>query len=220
MIVYANKKVVGSIGGGALEKEVIDKVPEILAGREPELFSYELGDDLQMHCGGKADIYIEPILPSNQLLIFGAGHVGKSVAKYASGLGFQITMVDERKEIFEEIHDLSITIINDNYEKTLKNIVFNERLYIVVLTPQHIFDEMITGYCAQHSFAYLGMIGSKRKVKLAREKFLKDGILNEEQIDRIDMPIGIKFEVQTPEEIAISIIAKLIDVKNKLSKIG
>jgi len=201
--------------GGALEKEVVDRVPEIIRKGEAELFTYQLENDLQMHCGGQAEIYIEPLKPSNQLLIFGAGHVGKAVANYASGLGFRITMVDERKEVFDDSSGKSFSFINDEYKNALKHIDFNERIFIVVLTPQHAYDEMITGYCAKKPFAYLGMIGSKRKVKLAREKFLSEYGCTEEQVNRIDMPIGIKFDAQTPEEIAISIIAKLIDVKNK-----
>jgi xanthine dehydrogenase accessory factor len=84
----------------------------------------------------------------------------------------------------------------------------------VVTTPKHEFDEQVTAICARKKFRYLGMIGSKRKVAAAKQNYLSKGQLTETEIEKIDMPIGIKFNAQTPEEIAISILAKLIDVKN------
>jgi len=220
MIVTGDKQVIGTIGGGALEYEVTEKAIQLMATGQPGLFHFELKDDLHMECGGQTTVYIEPQIPDNRLVIFGGGHVGKAVARLSAGLGFRVTVIDDRREITESIHDPAIEIITESYETAIDNVVFDENTYIVVVTPKHAFDEIVTAKCAKKPFAYLGMIGSKRKVKVAREKFKNDWELTEEQIEAIDMPIGIPFEAETPEEIAVSILAKIIDVKNKRRKVG
>jgi len=87
MIVYENGKQEGTIGGGSLELKVIEDAKEIMNGSVAQKFSYDLGDDLSMNCGGSAEVYIEPILQQQQLYIFGAGHIGKVLAKYAPDFG-------------------------------------------------------------------------------------------------------------------------------------
>ncbi len=101
-----------------------------------------------------------------------------------------------------------------DYTKAAKEIEFNDQSYIVIVTPKHKYDEEILEIVAKKPAAYVGMIGSKNKVAKARERILKEKILTEEELNKVDMPIGIKFNAQTPEEIAISILAKMIDVKN------
>jgi len=220
MIVFEDKKVIGSVGGGNLEKEVIDKAYEAIEQNYPVKFTYELMKDLSMHCGGKAEVYIEPLIPMNKIVLFGAGHVGKAVAEFASRLGFHVTVYDERKETIDQLNIEGVTAIHDQYESALQDLIFDERTYIVVVTPQHAHDEKITAFCAKKPYAYLGMIGSKKKVAMAKERFREEFGLTQEEIDKINMPIGIPFAAQLPEEIAISIIAKIIDVKNKLLTIG
>ena len=101
-----------------------------------------------------------------------------------------------------------------DYFQAIEEAVFDENTYIVIVTPKHIYDEEILLKVARKPHAYLGMLGSRMKVEIARKRFLDDGLLTAEEIDTIDMPIGIKFKAQTPQEIAISILARLIDVRN------
>jgi xanthine dehydrogenase accessory factor len=214
MIVYDNKTIEGTIGGGSLEFRVIDDALKVISGKQPQKFVYHLEEDLSMHCGGAAEVFIEPIIPNLNLYIFGAGHIGKALAKYASEFGFNIILIDHRQDILSGISQHNAQLINDEFIQSAKTLNFSLDDYIVIVTPKHAFDEEVLAICAKKSFAYLGMIGSIRKVALSRKKLIEEKVLTEKELDKVDMPIGVKFNAQTPEEIAISILAKLIDVKN------
>jgi xanthine dehydrogenase accessory factor len=215
MIVYADGTIFGTIGGGAVEKQVITDAISCLAKHESMTRDYSLEADLSMHCGGKMNIFIEPLTLSPDLFIFGAGHVGKAVARYASDLGFRITLFDERPGIFEQGHIPGCSFVSGDFKKSVSETVFNDHCFIVIVTPEHIKDEEVLALVSSRPHAYIGMIGSKRKVEIIRQNLLAKKAMTEEQINQIDMPIGIKIAAETPEEIAISIIGKLIDVKNK-----
>ena len=214
MIVFEDGTQEGTIGGGSLELRVIEDAIQVIKKSKALKFKYDLGDDLSMNCGGSAEVYIEPILPQHQLYIFGAGHIGKVLAKYAPDFGFAVTLIDNRKGIENSIDQDNITLDTRNYSNAAKEINFNDQSYIVIVTPKHKYDEEILEIVAKKSAAYIGMIGSKNKVAKAKERILKEKVLTKEELNKIDMPIGIKFNAQTPEEIAISILAKMIDVKN------
>ena len=218
MIVYEDKTIEGTIGGGSLEMKVMEDAPQVIESGTPQKFSYNLEDDLGMHCGGYAEVYIEPILPDEQLYIFGAGHVGKALADLASQFGFEIILVDTREEIIKGFQGTSYKFIRQDFVEAAKELAFGGNAYIVITTPKHKYDEDVLAVCAKKPAVYVGMIGSKNKVALAKKRFLEESILTQEEIDRVDMPIGIKFNAQTPEEIAVSILAKLIDVKNSKNK--
>lgn len=218
MIVFEDKSSMGTIGGGSLEFKVLDDAMDIIHNGAPKKFTYNLDEDLGMHCGGFAEVYIEPILPENKLFIFGAGHVGKALSMLSLQYGFSVTMIDPRGELKKDFNDQPITFINDDFVESAGKIEFDQQSYIVITTPKHKYDEDVLAVCAKKTIAYIGMIGSKNKVALAKERFLKEKILSQKEIDRVDMPIGIKFNAQTPEEIALSILAKMIDVKNSIGQ--
>ena len=218
MIVFGDKKSYGTIGGGSIEYNVIDKAIEVLKNNTPKKFTFNLENDLDMTCGGYVEVYIEPVFPLPKLFIFGAGHIGKAVAEFAAKTGFEITLFDEREDVFNQVSEQNIKFVHGNYFEVIEKANFDNNTFIVVTTPKHAYDEEITAICVRKPHAYLGMIGSKRKVETAKKVFLEERGLTQNEIDSIDMPIGIKFAAQTPEEIAISIVAKLIDVKNSKVK--
>ena len=218
MIVFEDKTSVGTIGGGSLEYRVVDDALGVILEGKPNKFTYDLDEDLGMHCGGYAEVYIEPLIPENKLFIFGAGHVGKALSMLAVQYGFSVTMIDPRGELKKDFFDLPVTYFNDDFVESAEKIDFDQQSYIVITTPKHKFDEDVLAVCAKKTSAYIGMIGSKNKVALAKERFLNEKILSQEEIDRVNMPIGIKFNAQTPEEIALSIMAQMIDVKNSLNQ--
>ncbi len=214
MIVLEDGSGIGTIGGGSLELKVIEDARKVIIQNQPQKFNYDLEDDLSMHCGGTAEVYIEPIVPQLKLFIFGAGHIGKALIKYTSDFGFRVTLIDHREELMEKFKPSGIELICEDYLSAIQKLNFDKDTYIVIVTPKHAFDEEVLAACAKLPFAYLGMIGSKTKVILARKRLLEEKNLTQQELDNVDMPIGIKFNAQTPEEIAISIVAKLIDVKN------
>lgn len=217
MIVYEDNSIIGTIGGGSLEHQVIKDALTVISSHQPKKFSYDLAEDLSMHCGGFAEVYIEPIIPDLNLYIFGAGHIGNILAKYAGDFGFNIIVIDNRKGMLDQIKIPGIQLIHEDFVNAARMTDFGMNDYIVIVTPKHSSDEEVLAVCAKKTFAYLGMIGSKTKVSLARKRFLEEKILSESELNKVDMPIGVKFNAQTPEEIAISILAKLIDVRNSAS---
>ncbi len=217
MVVFEDGKTEGTVGGGSIEQQAIEDAIEALKAGKPQIKEYELEDELDMHCGGKASIYFEPVSISPNLYIFGAGHVGREVGRYAADVGFKIIFVDNRPEIAKE-HPLDYAgFITDDYIDATGKIDFNTRDFVVITTPRHAYDEAIMQRMAKKDVAYVGMIGSKRKVAEARKRLLEENANTEEELDRVDMPIGIPLKAETPREIAFSIVAKLIDVKNSLN---
>lgn len=218
MIVFEDGTIYGTIGGGTLEKDVAEKAVSLMQFGKPAKVSFQLEEDLGMHCGGSAEVYIEPLNPNQKLFIFGAGHIGKALAGIARDLDFSVTLFDPRDGIFNDPAFSSCTCINNDYFKAIDEAFFDDYTYIVIVTPKHSFDEDILAKVARKPHVYLGMIGSVRKVDLLKERFLKEDILTTDELEKIDMPIGIKFLVESPQEIAISIAARLIDVRNSLNR--
>lgn len=218
MIVFADGSIYGSIGGGAVEKKVAEKAVNLIKAGKPEKCSFSLGKDLGMHCGGYMEVYIEPLNPLQKLFIFGAGHIGRAVAKFARELDFTISIFDPRENIFNENEFNEYTCINEDYFKAIDKTVFDENTFSVIVTPKHTFDEDILAKIGGKNHAYIGMIGSARKVELLKKRFMEEKILTQAELEKVDMPIGVKFAAETPQEIAISIIAKMIDVRNTITK--
>lgn len=218
MLVFGDGSIKGTIGGGSVEFQVIQDALKLIATGEPLVKNYHLEEDLKMHCGGTMQVYFEGIGCSPKLYIFGGGHIGKALAGFATGLGFRPTVFDQRDGIFDSWDFPGIETRIGNYLQIIESLTFDRNSYIVIVTPKHEFDETILLACASLEYAYLGMIGSKRKVAEIRNKALENKVLTAEILSKIDMPIGLPFAAETPAEIAISILAKMIDVKNTLKK--
>lgn len=218
MIVFEDGTVYESIGGGSIEKQVIEESIQIMKTGKPVKRKYILEEDLKMHCGGMMEVYIEPVCPAQKLFIYGAGHIGKALAGYASDFGFSVTLIDPRSEIINNPVLSGFNKINEEYFTAIEKLTFDQETYSVIVTHKHEFDEEILLKIALKPHAYIGMIGSTRKVDVIRKEIRENKILPEKLLESIDMPIGIKFNAESPAEIAISILAKLIDVKNKKFK--
>lgn len=217
MIVFSDGSIEGTVGGGGIEKQVIADALNVIKTQTSQFKEYNLQTDLSMTCGGIVSVYIEPISKPAKLFIFGAGHIGKHVAKYSSDMGFEATLIDWRKDIFESPENIQYKQVCKQYLEAVNDITFDTETYCVIVTPNHEMDEDILAALGKKSIAYLGLIGSKTKIATLKKRFLLENILTDEELNRVDMPIGIKFRAITPAEIAISIIAKIIDVKNTKS---
>ena len=217
MIVYDDGKIFGTIGGGELEKSVIKKALEIIKTKQPQLFRHDLLHQHNMCCGGTVDIYIEPIMKKNKLYIFGAGHVGKALSHYAKDFEFDVILIDDRKEYLDEVKEEGINKMNLSYLHALPLLPFDEQTYICIVTYSHPIDREILASCIKKPHAYLGMIGSDRKVAMTKKMFSEGLEMTDKELEEVDMPMGLNIHAETPEEIAISILSKLIEVKNKVS---
>jgi len=172
--------------------------------------------------GGHAYLYMQPVFPPPSLVIAGAGHVGKAVAHLGKFLGFEITVWDDRSEFasLANIPDADF-IFTGPAEKMVSEIMVKEDSYLVIVTRGHKNDAEVLREWIKTAPAYLGMMGSKTKVSRMKQQFLEEGWATPSEWERVHTPIGIKINSETVEEIAVSIIAELIQVKNsRIAQIG
>ncbi|MCZ2131280.1 MAG: XdhC/CoxI family protein [Bacteroidia bacterium] len=214
MRVFENGTIEGSISGGALEKKIIeDAITQIKIG-SPKLFEHQLLQQHHMCCGGMVKVYIEPEEVQKKLVIFGAGHVGQELANQAVKADFDVSVYDDRAEYIQQINHKQVHTHCIDFAEALKQISFDDNTYIAIMTYRHDIDRALLRYCLRKEHAYLGFIGSQRKILLTRKMLLQEGVASEDELDKVDMPIGLNIGAETPYEIAVSIIAKLIEVKN------
>ncbi len=216
MIVFPDGGIFGTIGGGALEMKVIKEAVDAIRHASTKTVHYQLDKDLAMQCGGDVSVYIEAFNQMPELFIFGAGHIGRELGGLALKLGFQLTFIDERPGIFEAFTLQKSRCINSDCMKTAREIEVGNNTYIVICTHEHALDQAILGELGQHNPYYIGLMASKRKAATIRKNLLDSGQLTDHQLEKVDMPIGIPMKAETPFEIALSIAARLTDMKNNI----
>ncbi len=162
-------------------------------------------------------LFLEPIFPLPQLVIAGAGHIGQVVTHLGSLLNFEVTVIDDRPEFAnkEKLPDADHIIV-DEIGNAIQNFPITSDTYLVIVTRGHKHDGAALRQCISSEAAYIGMIGSIRKIKLMRKKFLEEGWATSRQFDRVCAPIGIDIQSKTVEEIAISIVAQLVLVRSQI----
>ncbi len=213
MLVYADGHTAGTVGGGKMEAQVIEKAVEAIHRRQSQLLHFDLVDPAQGDvsiCGGTADVFIDVIVPKPTLLVVGAGHVAQPTAEIGALCGFNVTVIDDRAEmVSEERFPHADQRIAGDIVETLKNITITPDTYIVIVTRGHANDKDALRAVIASPAAYIGMIGSRRKVAMTFEHLRADGI-DEILLARVHAPIGLNIGSQTPAEIAVSIIAEII----------
>jgi xanthine dehydrogenase accessory factor len=164
-------------------------------------------------------LFLESIFPLPQLVIAGAGHVGQAVTHLGSLLNFEVTVIDDRPEFAnkEKLPDAD-RIIVDEIGNAIQNFPISSDTYFVIVTRGHYHDAIALRQCISSEAAYIGMIGSIRKIKLMRKQFLEEGWATSRQFDSVYAPIGIDIQSKTVEEIAISIAAQLVLVRSQIQE--
>jgi xanthine dehydrogenase accessory factor len=218
MLVFADGRLVGTIGGGCYENDAFWKAREAIADRKPRLLHYELSDDFAQEsgliCGGQMDVYIEPIEPSPELYVIGAGHVGFHLARLAHEVGFRVTVVDDREKFANaERFPTAEQVIVDDIPTWIGRAAIPPHAYSVIVTRGHTNDLEALRALAPRELRYLGLIGSRAKVARIFEALRSDA-MPEEHLARVHAPIGLDIGAVTPQEIAVSILAELIAVKH------
>ncbi len=216
MVVLKDGRTVGTLGGGDLEKRVIEEAINAIKQKQPRIASFTLDiekGNLDMMCGGKLDVYIEPIFPNEKVVIFGAGHITRSLAPLMKLTGFQVSVVEDspdllQKDKFPETEDLVLT----DMEQFARDLPSDPGTYIVLLSRGYSRDKAILCQLIRKDFKYMGMIGSLRKINTMKGDLQKEGI-PEEAFSKLKAPIGLDVGAETPEEIAISIAAEIIAAK-------
>ena len=216
MLIKNDGTSIGTVGGGGVEKRVRERAIEVMNSGEPQVVHFDLsgkGEGTAMICGGQMDVFLEPILSPPTLYLFGAGHISQGTAAMGKMLGFRVVVIDPRPEYNnnDRFPDADALIVEE-YESAFSKLSVDEDSYIVIYTTGHVLDEQCLDFAVGTKAKYIGMIGSKKKVKEVKERLLQKGI-SQQQLDRVYAPIGIGIGAETPEEIAISILAEIIKVK-------
>jgi len=214
MLVYADGSILGTVGGSAVEGRVIAAAQEALADGQPRLLDFDLTEreQLGMLCGGQMQVFVDVVMPAPQLVLFGAGHVAQEVARIGAQLGFAVVVVDARPEWanaarFPQAQRLIVAPL----EQALAQITCTPQTYMAIMTGEHYSDETVLRWVLGLPVAYIGLIGSRRKIKVIFDRLQADGV-PEEQLARVHAPIGLPIGGETPAEIAVSIAAELVQV--------
>jgi len=216
MLVRPEGSIIGTIGGGSLEAQIIREAVKVIRQGKPKHIHRSLTakeSEEGMICGGDLEVFIEPILTPPALYIFGGGHIALALAKMGKLVGFNITVIDDRAEFAHaERFPEADVILAEDFTKSFPKIKIDKSSYIVIVTHGHRHDEVVLEWAVGTPARYIGMIGSKTKNEAIFTHLRARGI-PQKQLDRTHAPIGLEIEAQTPEEIAVSILAELIKVR-------
>lgn len=208
MFIKADGKKTGSLHGiDGADEIILLKMKEMIAKRVPQVMGFKAKD------GNNVDVLIEPVISEPVLYIFGGGHVSKQIGPIAVLVGFKVVVIDDREEwSMPENFPYAKEVITCSFDSVMERLPVNESSYLVIVTRGHSHDNIVLAQALRTGAKYIGMIGSRRKVKIIYDNLLKEGF-SKAQIDRVYSPIGEEIGAETPEEIAVSIVAQLIKVR-------
>jgi len=194
--------------GKELEERILGEADRVLRGRKIEVLS--ISSEKADHPWKKLEILLEPIISEPTVYIFGAGHISQQLVPLVKKVHFKTVVIDDRemfanRDRFPEVDE----IIVSDFDKSFERITIDNSSYIVIVTRGHLYDGLILEMAVKTDARYIGMIGSKKKIKILYQILLRKGI-PKEALDKIHAPIGLDIHSETPEEIAVSIVAELI----------
>ena len=205
-----------TIGGGTFEAEVIRDGLALLSGETKQTQEYKLTkQDIGMYCQGLVKVFFEKYAPIARLMIFGGGHVGQAISRVAGATNlFNTIVIDDRKEFANrEKHPAADQVIHTDRTFTENLPEVDSETYLLILTRCHATDKLLVHKYVDAPAAYIGLIGSEAKIRQFTRELQEEGI-SSERFRRIHAPIGIPIGGKNPAEIAISVLAEIIQVKN------
>lgn len=216
MLVFGDGRISGSIGGGEMESRVVQEALLALQDGRTRVLPYSLvepGRGDPGVCGGEVEIYLEPYAPPATLLVVGCGHVGRAVAQLGHFLGYRIVVTDDRAALAtpENIPNADL-YLPGSFADALAQSPITANTYIVLVTRNVLVDQEIVPLLIHSPARYIGIMGSSRRWAETKKLLTADG-LTAEDLARIQAPIGLEIEAETPEEIAVSILAEIIKLR-------
>lgn len=204
---------VGTVGGGAVEHRVLEEMRTLLVTGGARVLTYDLAHDLGMCCGGRMEVFVERMEARSRVVIFGAGHVSHALSALVGGLGFTLTIVDDRGELNDEARFPNATRILSEPRDALAQLAPQESDIFLIATHDHRLDEEALEVYASGPHAYIGLVGSKRKTLRILERIrARRGFLP--SLDRVYAPVGLALGAVSPEEIAVSIASEWIALRH------
>ncbi len=218
MLIREDGSIVGTVGGGCVEAEVWNAAREVMETEKAKNLEFNLGQsaayDNGLICGGQLKVFVEPVVPHPQALIFGGGHVSRAISQVATIAGFETVVVDDRESFAnrERFPEAAETYAGE-YEEIFPKLNVTGSTYIVIVTRGHRDDMRVLRWAVTTQSRYLAMIGSRRKtLSVIRELVEKEG-LPYAAFERLNAPMGLDIGAITPEEIAVSVVAEMIAVR-------
>jgi xanthine dehydrogenase accessory factor len=218
MLLYADDSGLGTVGGGAIEQQVLDACRHVLRTGLPRTIEAHLVRDLGMCCGGSMEVFVEYVQAQARLIIVGGGHVAQALAPLTHALGFRVTVADDREEMLESPAFDTIERLHydaDEIGDALPDL--GPQDLVVIMTRDHARDEQALTMLIERPHAYLGMIGSRRKVHTVLSRILRrydERGQPRPDMSRVHAPIGLALGGRTPPEIAVSIAAELVALRH------
>jgi xanthine dehydrogenase accessory factor len=214
MLVDASDIIGGTIGGGNLEFVAVRKAQECLSRGLSTQLDFDLKKDLGMECGGAVSLFIKVYSPAAQLVLVGAGHIGRELYKLADILGYSVVVVDDREEVASKTHFPNAkSILVGDIGELCEQLELPPSAFVVIASHGHKCDELALYHLIQKNPRYIGVIGSRNKVATMMGNLLAKGI-PQEKLDGVYSPIGLALGGGQPAEIAVSIISEILLVKN------
>ncbi len=211
LLLRPDGSLLGTVGGGAIEQTVIDALHACRDSGNAQLLVRELGYDLGMCCGGRMEVWVEPIEGAPRLWLCGAGHVGAALAPLAHGIGFRVTVVDEREDLNSEARFASSERVLIDPAAYLRRSTLSERDWLLIATHDHALDEQVLELALAQRPHYIGLVGSRRKLfRLIERIARRRGALS---LERLYAPVGLALDAVGPQEIAVSIAAELVALR-------
>jgi xanthine dehydrogenase accessory factor len=217
MLVFPEGGQVGTIGGGCVEAEMARRARDVIRSGKPQLASYELtpeqaGED-GLVCGGRMQVFIEPIEGTPTLCLFGAGHVAVPLSRLAKLVGFRVEVVDDRAKFAnrERFPDAD-KILVEEFAAAADQLTLGRGSFVVVVTRGHKGDADALAAVLGHKLRYVGLVGSKPKMVHVFSALVERGVAAE-ALAQVHVPVGLAIGALTPEEIAVSILAEMIAVR-------
>jgi xanthine dehydrogenase accessory factor len=217
MLVLADGAVHGTIGGGCVEAEMARRARGAIENGRPVLTTYDLTPEQAgeegLVCGGRMEVFIEPLEATPDLAILGAGHVARPLCALAAMAGFRVAVLDDReKYATEERFPEATRVVVSAFESAAETLRLTPRSFVVVVTRGHQGDATAIAACLPLQPRFLGLLGSRAKMVHVFASLAQRGFTSED-LSRVETPVGIEIGAETPEEIAVSIVARMISVR-------
>lgn len=219
MLVTAQGLYSGTVGGGKVEAAALKLAAEVLAkgDAKPRFVSWTLKGDVGMTCGGSVKFYLEPHFGAGpwNIAVFGAGHVGQALIPVLAPLPARITVVDTRPEWLDRLpRSANLRVVHSESPESIVPTLQNDT-YVLVMTMGHATDRPILKRAlTERNFPFIGVIGSDAKAKILRKELIADGV-TAKQASKFHCPVGLDFGTNHPHEIALSIAAQLLSVRDR-----
>jgi xanthine dehydrogenase accessory factor len=219
MVVFPDGTIRGTIGGGDLEQTVIEDALDAMRNGDSFTKTYNLKGEEEGGfgpiCGGMASVYVEVIRSRETILLCGGGHIASAIAHMASILDMNIIVVDERNEYAsKERFPQAMNVVQAGPADPKLRELVTPSTYVVILTHSHEHDKDVLKNLISTDAAYVGMIGSKKKVTAILEALSAEGV-SDEELGRVHSPIGLDIGAETPAEIAVSILSEIVHMRRK-----